>query len=66
MNAKQDMKSGSSIEQQLSSITMSERVRSAALHDVCIAEMFIGAIEWVGRKLQRSGVEVFAKPSPKY
>jgi hypothetical protein len=63
MNAKQNMKF---IEQQLSSISMSERVRSAALHEACIAGMFVEAIEWVGSRLQRSGAQVFAKPSPKY
>ena len=66
MNAKQIVKSGSSIEQQLNSVQISQRVRAAALHDARIAEMFVGAIEWVGSKLQRSGVEVFANPSPKY
>jgi hypothetical protein len=66
MNAKQDMKSGSSIEQQLSSISMSERVRSAALHDAHIGELFADAVVWVCRKLERSGTSVFVKPSPKY
>ena len=66
MNAKQKMKSGSSIEQQLNSVRIPQRDRAAALHDARIAEMFVGAIEWVGSKLQRTGVEVFAKLSPKY
>jgi hypothetical protein len=66
MNAKQNTKSSSSIEQQLNSVQISQRGRAAALHDARIAEMFVGAIEWVGSKLQRSGMEVFAKLSPKY
>ena len=64
MNAKQNIKSG--IEQQLSSVTMSQHVRSEALNDAGIAGLIIDAIEWVGSKLQRSGAQVFAKPSPKY
>ena len=61
MNAKRN-----SIEQQIYSIQMSEHERNAALHDARLAEMIVDAIEWVGRKLQRFGAEVFAKPSPKY
>ena len=63
MNAKQNM---SGIEQQLSSISMSQHVRSEALNDAGIAGLIIEAVEWVGSKLQQSGPEVFAKPSPKY
>jgi hypothetical protein len=63
MNAKQNT---NSIEQQIQSVQMSQHVRDQVLQDARIAERIVGAIEWVGSKLQRSGVEVFAKLSPKY
>jgi len=66
MNARHNMKSGYSIEQQLASIQMSEHQRNAALHAAGIAELFVDAIAWVGNKMQRAGASVFAKPSPKY
>jgi hypothetical protein len=66
MNAKQNMKSGSSIEQQLNSVQISQRDRAAALQDARIAEMFVDAIVWVCRKFERPDASVFAKPSPKY
>lgn len=66
MNASQNMKSGSSIEQQLNSVNMSQHVRSAVLHDARIAEMIVDAIVWTGTKLEQFGADVFAKPSPKY
>jgi hypothetical protein len=66
MNASQNMKSGSSIERQLGSIRMSEHQRDAALHQARIAELFVGAIVWVGGKFARPDAGVFAKPSPKY
>jgi len=66
MNAKQNMKSGSSIGQQLSSIQMSEHERNAALHAAGVAEVFVEAIAWVCGKLARPDAGVFAKPSPKY
>ena len=66
MNAKQNMKSGSSIDQQLNSVQISRRDRAAAVQDARIAEMFVGAIEWVCGKFERPSVDVFAKPSPKY
>jgi len=66
MNAKQNMKSGFSIEQQLQSVNISQHARSAALHDAHIAELIVGAIEWACGKFERPSVDVFAKPSPKY
>lgn len=64
MNAKQNQESG--VEQQLSSINMSERVRSAALHDARIAEAFVEVFTWAGSKFNRPRAGVFANPSPKY
>jgi hypothetical protein len=66
MNTTQNTKSGSSIEQQLSSINMSERVRSAARHDAHIAEAFVEVFTWAGGKFNRPRAGVFANPSPKY
>jgi hypothetical protein len=66
MNARQNVKSGSSIERQLESVQMSQQMRKAALNDACIAERFVDAIAWVGGKVQRLNADVFAKPSPKY
>ena len=64
MNAKHNMKSG--IEQQFNAISMSERVRNAALRDAQVAEMFVDALAWVCRQAGRLGDIGFAKPSPKY
>ena len=66
MNAKQNMKSGSSIEQQIQSVQMSQHVREQVLQDARIAELIFGAIEWVCGKFERPSAQVFAKPSPKY
>lgn len=66
MNARQNMKSGSSIEQQLSSIHMSEHERNAALHAAHVAEIFVDAIVWVCGKVSRPHADVFAKPNLKY
>jgi hypothetical protein len=66
MNASQSMKSGSSIEQQLSSVNMSQYERNVVLHDVRIAEMIVDAIAWVCGRMQRPNAGVFAKPSTKY
>ena len=66
MNAKQNTKSGSSIEQQTRSIQMSEHQRNAALHAASVAELFVDAIVWVCSKAGRLGAGVFAKPSPKF
>lgn len=66
MNARHNMKSGYSIEQQLSSVNMSQHVRSAVLHDVRIAELFVDAIAWVCGKTQRPDTGEFAKPNLKY
>jgi len=66
MNARQNMKSGSTIEEQLSSIQMSQHERNAALHAAGIAEMFVGTILWVCGKVQRPRADVFAKPNLKY
>lgn len=66
MNAKQNMKSGFSIERQIQSIQLPQHERNQVLHAARVAEAFVDAIMWVGGKLQRSGAEVFAKPSPKY
>jgi hypothetical protein len=64
MKANQTSKSG--IEQELSSINMSERVRSAALHDARIAEAFVELFTWGGTKVNGPYADGFAKPSPKY
>ncbi|MGH8620827.1 MAG: hypothetical protein ACREUB_08560 [Burkholderiales bacterium] len=66
MNTRQNAKSGSTLEQQIQSINMSQFERDQVLHAARVAEAFVDAIMWVGSKLQRSGGEVFAKPSPKY
>ena len=66
MNAKQNMKSGSSIEQQINSIQMSEHQRNAALHAASVGEVFADAIMWVCKQSGRLGDIGFAKPSPKY
>ena len=66
MNTRQNMKSGSSIEQQLGSIQMSEHQRDAALNAARVAELFVDAIMWVYNKIERPDAGVFAKPSPKY
>jgi hypothetical protein len=66
MNTRQNMKSGTSIEQQIQSIHMPQHQRDQVLHAARVAQAFVNVIEWVGNKLQRSGAEVFAKPSPKY
>lgn len=64
MNANQTSNSG--IEQQLSTINMSERVRSAALHDARIAEAFVELFTWGGTNVNRPRPGVLANPSPKY
>jgi hypothetical protein len=66
MNASQNMKSGSSIERQLSSVNMSQYERNAVLHDARIAELIVDAIVWACGKFERPSANVFAKPSPKY
>lgn len=64
MNAKQTMKSD--IEQQLSAISMSERMRTAALNEARVAEAFVEVFTWAGSKVSRPGERMFAKPSPEY
>ena len=64
MNAKHTMKSD--IEQQLSSIHMSERMRSAALNDARKAEAFVELFTWASSKFNRPYADAFAKTSPKY
>ena len=66
MKASQNMKSGFSIEQQISAVNMTQNVRSAALHDARIAELLVNAITWVCGKFEQPSAQVFAKPSPKY
>jgi len=66
MKTTQNMKSGSSIEQQLRSVHMSQHERNAALHAVGIAGLIVDAIVWVCNKFDRPNAGVFAKPSPKY
>jgi hypothetical protein len=66
MNASHNMKSGSSIEQQVSTIDMPQHARNAALNDAHLAEAFVDAIMWVCSKVGRPDASVFAKPSPKY
>jgi hypothetical protein len=65
MNTRYNVKSGSGIEQQLSSVNMSQYERNAVLHDLSIAELFVDAIEWACRK-QRPHEDVFAKHNLKY
>lgn len=64
MIANKGTKSG--IEQQLSAISMSERMRSAALNEAHVVEAFVEFFTWVGSKVKRPQVSVFARPSPKY
>ena len=66
MNATRNTKSGSSIEQQISSVNMSQHERNAVLHDASIAALIVDAIVWVGTRFERFGADAFAKPSPKY
>jgi hypothetical protein len=66
MNAKQIVKSGSTIEEQLSSIQMSEHQRDAALHAARVAEVIVDAIVWVCSKFERPDAGVFAKPDLKF
>jgi len=65
MNASQNMKSGSSIEQQLGSVNMSQYERNAVLYDLSIAELIVDAIAWVCSK-QRPRADAFAKPNLKF
>ena len=53
MNTRQNVKSGSSIEQQLSSVNMSQHQRKQLLHDACVAEPIVDAIVWVCTKVQQ-------------
>lgn len=66
MNANKNLKSGNTIEQQLSSIHMSEQRRAAALHDAFVGELIADAIVWVCRKLQRPHADIFATPNFRY
>ena len=66
MNAKQNMKSGSSIEQQIQSIPLSQHRQKSALHAASIAETFVNAIVWVCGKAQGQNSDMFAKPNLKY
>ena len=66
MNASQNMKSGSTIEQQIHSIQMSQYQRNAVLRDVRVAEAVVGAIMWACGKVERPHANVFAKPNLKY
>ena len=66
MNASQNLKSGSSIEQHLGSINMSKQMRRAAHHDARIGEMFADAVLWVCGKVKRPRADVFAKPNLNY
>lgn len=66
MNASQNAKSVSSIEQQIQSIHLSQHERNQVLHQAHIAEAFVELLVWVGGKFNRSGAEVSAKLSPKY
>lgn len=66
MDAKQHTKSVHSIEQELSTICMSARMGSEALHDARLAGKIVDGIAWVCGKFTRSSVSVFATPSPKH
>jgi len=66
MNASQNMKSGSTIQEQITSIQMSQHERSAALHAADVAEVFVSAILWVCGKVERPRADMFAKPNMNY
>ena len=66
MNASQNTKSGSTLEQQIASIKMSQYQRNQVLHAARVAEAFVGAILWVCGKVERPRAGVFAKPNLKY
>jgi hypothetical protein len=66
MNANHNVKSVTTIEQQLASVNMPEDLRRQVLHDACIAQAIVGAVEWLCGKFKRADAGVFAKPSPKY
>ncbi len=66
MNASQKTMSGSTLEQQIHSIQMSEYQRNAVLHAARVAELFVNAIVWVCSKFDRPNAGVFAKPNLKY
>jgi hypothetical protein len=63
MNASQNL---NTIEQQISSIHMPEEQRAAALRDAFVGQLFVDAIVWVCRKLQRPRTDIFATPSYRY
>ena len=66
MNARQNMMSGSTIEEQLRSVQMSQHERNAALHAAGIAEVFVETILWVCRKGEQPRAHLLAKPDLKY
>lgn len=66
MNTRQNVKSGSSIEQQLSSVNMSLEKRSAVLRDVFIAELIVDSIEWIGAKFKQACANAAVKPNLYY
>jgi hypothetical protein len=66
MNAKQNVKSVSTIEQDLSSINMPDHVRDAALNGAQLAEVIVGALLSVCHKVGQVGGGASAKLSPKY
>ena len=66
MNTRQNAKSGSTIEQQINAVSMSQQQRNAVRHEARIAELFVDAIAWVCNKVEQPSTGVFVKPSPKY
>ena len=66
MNASQNTKSGSTLEQQIQSIQLSQHQRNTALQAASVAELFVNAIMSVCGKVQRPDADVFAKPNLKY
>ena len=66
MNARQNMKSGSTLEEQIRSVQLSQHECNAALHAARVAEMFVDAVLWVCGKVERPHAGVFAKPDLKY
>ena len=66
MNASQNTKSGSTIEQQIQSIQLSQHQRNAVLHAARVAEAIVDAMVWLCSKLERPVANVFAKPNLKY
>jgi restriction endonuclease Mrr len=53
MNASQNVKSVSSIEQHINGLQLSPQQRNEVLHAARLAELIVDTIVWAGGKLQR-------------